>query len=270
MNNYRQEWPVDAHVHFHNEMRVAPTLDAAALNFRAAGRRADGLLGVLLLTQAKAERVFETLQDSPRAGEWRMHPASAEAETLIARRGPDSIAVVCGRQLCTAEGLEVLALGTREQFPDGLPLGDAIASVQNSGAVAVLPWGFGKWLGARGRQVENAFENGVPGGLFAGDNGGRLASLPKPRLIRRAAARGYRVLPGSDPFPFASDHRRVGAFGFLARTELPESAPWRSLRTWLLGTNDSPAPYGSGCNAVRFVINQFGIQLYRRFQRGAA
>jgi alcohol dehydrogenase class IV len=35
-------------------MRVEPTLNAAALNFKAAGRRIDGLLGVLLLTQALA------------------------------------------------------------------------------------------------------------------------------------------------------------------------------------------------------------------------
>lgn len=270
MNDCRQEWPVDAHVHFHDAMRVAPTLDAAAMNFRAAGRRSDGLLGVLLLTQANTERVFETLQDSPRAGDWQVGPASAEAETLIARRGTEGIALVCGRQLRTAEGLEVLALGTRERFPDGLPLGDAIASVQDSGAVAVLPWGFGKWLGARGRQVEQAFSSSAPERLFAGDNGGRVGSLPMPRLIREAAARGFRVLPGSDPFPFAGDHRRVGGFGFMASTELPLSAPWRALRRWLLGSTGSPLPYGRGCNPLRFAFNQVGIQLYRRIRRGAA
>jgi hypothetical protein len=240
------------------------------VNFKVAGRRAEGLLGVLLLTQAKTERVFETLQDSPRAGDWNVGPASAEAETLIARRGSESIAVVCGRQLRASDGLEVLALGTRERFPDGLPLADAIASVQGSGAIAVLPWGFGKWLGSRGRKVQNEFSSGTPDLLFAGDNGGRVGSLPMPRLIRAAAARGFRVLPGSDPFPFAADHRRVGAFGFMAATELPLSAPWRALRSWLLGSSGSPVPYGRGCNPLRFALNQIGIQLYRRFERGAA
>lgn len=270
MNDYRQEWPVDAHVHFHNAMRVEPTLNAAALNFKAASRRLDGLLGVLLLTQARAERVFESLQDTSRAGDWNVGRASAEAETLIAERGPESIAVVCGRQLRTEEGLEVLALGTLERFPDGLPLANAIASVGDSGAIAVLPWGFGKWLGARGRKVENVFSGGAPDRLFAGDNGGRVGSLPMPRLIRMAAARGFRVLPGSDPFPFAADHRRVGAFGFMAMTELPLSAPWRALRSWLLGHAGSPLPYGRGCSPLRFAVNQIGIQWYRRFQRGAA
>lgn len=257
-------------MHFHDAMRVAPTLDAAAVNFKAAGRRADGLLGVLLLTQADTERVFETLQESPRARDWQVGPASAETETLIARRGTEYVAIVCGRQLRTGEGLEVLALGTREEFPDGLPLADAIASVQNAGAVAVLPWGFGKWLGARGRKIEHAFSCGAPERLFAGDNGGRVGSLPMPRLIRKAAARGFRVLPGSDPFPFAGDQRRVGGFGFMAGTELPLSAPWRALRTWLLGSAGSPLAYGRGCNPLRFAFNQVGIQLYRRFHRVAA
>lgn len=270
MNDCRQEWPVDAHVHFHDALRVAPTLDAAAMNFKAVGRRVDGLLGVLLLTQSNTERVFETLQESPRAGEWQVVPASAETETLIARRVTEFIAVVCGRQLRTAEGLEVLALGTRDRFPDGLPLADAIASVRDSGAVAVLPWGFGKWMGARGRQIEQAFARGAPERLFAGDNGGRVGLLPMPRLIGESAARGFRVLPGSDPFPFAGDHRRVGGFGFLAATELPISAPWKALRTWLLENKGSPLPYGRGCNPLRFAFNQLGIQVYRRFQRGAA
>lgn len=269
MNDCRQEWPVDAHVHFHDAKRVAPTLNAAALNFKAAGRRIDGLLGVLLLTQARTERVFETLQDSARAGEWEVGPAVAEAETLIARRAKECIAVVCGRQLRTREGLEVLALGTRERFPDGLPLAEAIASVQDSGAVAVLPWGFGKWLGARGRRIQEAFASGTPDRLFAGDNGGRVGSLPMPRLIRKAAARGLRVLPGSDPFPFAADYRRVGAFGFVVSTALPESAPWRALRSWLLGSDSSPVPYGKGCNPFRFAFNQLGIQLYHGLNRGA-
>jgi hypothetical protein len=270
MNNCRQERPVDAHVHFHHAARVAPTLDAAALNFKLAWRGTDGLLGVLLLAQAMSEQVFETLQDSPQAGDWNVRAASAEAETLIARRGADSIAVVCGRQLRTDEGLEVLALGTRERFPDGLPLADAIASVQASGAITVLPWGFGKWLGARARHVGNAFSGGAAERLFAGDNGGRLRALPIPGLMRAAMERGFRVLPGSDPFPFAADHRRVGAFGFMASTELPLSSPWRALRTWLLDSAGLPVPYGRACNPLRFALNQVGIQMYRRFQRGAA
>ena len=270
MNDHHEICLVDAHVHFHDAGRVAATLDAAASNFRAASDRGAGLLGVLLLAQTMAERVFESLQGSPRAGDWSLRPARDEAETLIARRERDCIAIVCGRQLRTEEGLEVLGLGTGARFPDGLELADAIGAVQHAGALAILPWGFGKWLGRRGRRIKNALAESWSDPLFVGDNGGRLKSLPMPRLIRAAEARGFRVLPGSDPFPIAADHRRVGAFGFMAETELPESAPWRALRTWLLGRSISPVPYGSGCNPIRFAVNQVGIQLHRRLKRGAA
>jgi hypothetical protein len=270
MNEHREKRPVDAHVHFHAPARVAPTLDAAAANFRAVAGTGDGLLGALLLAQASGERVFEYLQESPLAGDWRMTPARDEHETLIARRGADRIAIVCGRQVRTDDGLEVLGLGTIADFPDQLPLADALQAVRSSGALAVLPWGFGKWLGRRGRRVRAALASSRPGELFVGDNGGRLATLPIPATIRAAEQQGYRVLPGSDPFPIASDHRRVGAFGFFAQTTLPESAPWRALRGWLLAIPRSPRPYGSGCGWFRFALNQAGIQLQRRLRSAPA
>jgi hypothetical protein len=142
--------------------------------------------------------------------------------------------------------------------------------VRSSGALAVLPWGFGKWLGRRGRRVRAALASSRPGELFVGDNGGRLATLPIPATIHAAEQQGYRVLPGSDPFPIASDHRRVGAFGFFAQTTLPESAPWRALRGWLLAIPRSPRPYGSGCGWFRFALNQAGIQLQRRLRSAPA
>ncbi|MGH8249924.1 MAG: hypothetical protein ACREVI_04380 [Steroidobacteraceae bacterium] len=257
-------YPVDSHVHFHDEARVAPTLDAAAANFRAAGSDGRGLLGMLLLTQIAGERVFESLCERPTAGEWLIEPAAEEAETLIARRDEDSVAIVCGRQLRVDDGLEVLGLGTLANFPDGLALADAVQAVQESGAMTVLPWAFGKWLGPRGRRIDAMLEPGQADRLFVGDNGGRLELSGVPSLLGTAERRGFRVLPGTDPFPVAADHRRVGSFGFLSESVLQESAPWRSLRAWLMGRSSSPERYGQGCGLLRFVVNQAGIRLRRR------
>src|SRR5688500_14328849 len=76
-------WPVDGHVHFHETELVAPTLDAAAANFRAVSGRSEGLLGAILLTQAAGEHVFEALQASPRVDGWTLAPARDEPETQI-------------------------------------------------------------------------------------------------------------------------------------------------------------------------------------------
>jgi hypothetical protein len=260
-------WPVDGHVHFHRPDRVAATLDAAARNFRAAGKRAQGFLGALLLTQAAREEVFESLAGTSSIDGWRLEPAAGEAESLIARKYSSAIAVVCGRQVRAADGLEVLGLGTRAVFPDGLPFADAIETVRGSGALTVIPWGFGKWLGRRGKAVEDAFSSRTRRELFVGDNGSRLDLLGRPSLVRTLEARGFHVLPGTDPFPFAAGERRVGGFGMYAEFVPDIATPWRQLRAWLEDRAASPEPYGRATGAARFAYNQFGIQVYNRFFR---
>ena len=255
--------PVDGHVHFHTLERVAPTLDAAAANFRAMSRGSDRPLGAVLLTQTANERVFEALLASAPVPGWTFVPARDEPETLIARQDTATVAVICGRQVRTCDGLEVLALGTRQEFPDGLTLTEAVDVVQKSGALTVLPWGFGKWLGERGKQVATMLEARGADALFVGDNGGRATLMGMPALIRTSARKGFRVLSGTDPLPVAGDYRRVGGFGFLADIEVPEEAPWRALRAWLVARRASPEPYGRACGPVRFAVNQVALRLGR-------
>ena len=263
-------WPIDGHVHFHSQASVAPTLDAAAANFRAVGGSSEGWLGGILLTQASGERVFETLLTSPTTSGWSFTPAQDEPETLIARQGMSMLAVVCGRQVRAEDGLEVLALGTREVFPDGLPFDEAVEAVRRSGALTVIPWGFGKWLGERGKRVKKTLDLLGTQGLFVGDNGSRLGLFGQPALVRASEQRGFRVLPGTDPFPFAGGYRKVGSFGFIAELNPAESAPWHGLRAWLMEQTVSPKPYGRASGPFEFVFNQVGIQVYNRLFRKRA
>jgi len=256
-----QDLPIDGHVHFHTIDCVAATLDAAAANFRAISRVSAGPLGAVLLAQAARERVFEALLASAPVPGWSFVPARDEPETLIARRGAATVIVVCGRQVRTDDGLEVLALGTRQEFSDGLTLAEAVDAVQASGALTVLPWGFGKWLGERGKLVATILEARGAEALFVGDNGGRATVMGVPALIRTSAQKGFRVLSGTDPLPVTGDYRRVGGFGFLAEIEVPEEAPWRALRDWLIARRASPEPYGRACGPVRFVVNQVALRL---------
>jgi hypothetical protein len=257
-------WPVDGHVHFHSRNRVEPTLDAAAVHFRVQGGRTEGLLGALLLTQTSGERVFESLQAGHPVGAWTVAPASDEPESLIARRGPVAVAIVCGRQVRAADGLEVLALGTCQTYPDGLPFMEAVQRVHESGALTVLPWGFGKWVGERGRRVEQVLDTLGPGRVFLGDNGNRLAVLGLPGLIRTGQREGFRVLPGTDPFPLSGTPGRVGAFGFCSAIEPPATAPWRALREWLIAQSSSPPAYGNAVGPLRFVLDQVGLRLHKK------
>jgi hypothetical protein len=77
----------------------------------------------------------------------------------------------------------------------------AVRAVQDSGALTVLPWGFGKWWGERGRRVERLVNELGANAVFLGDNGSRPQALGRPRLIETGERQGFRVLPGTDPFP---------------------------------------------------------------------
>jgi hypothetical protein len=260
-------WPVDAHVHLHRLPDVAPTLDAAASNFRGLAPTGQRLDGCLLLTQMSRERVFEALVGQGMAGDWRLESVPDEPETLIATKDEHSLALICGRQVRADDGLEVAALGTLQTFADGRPFAETLAEVMDSGAIAAIPWGFGKWLGARGRSVEAELARQGDGRVFLGDSGSRAWPFAEPALIRRARARGLPVIAGTDPFPFAGDRRRVGSFGFLAEIEPDPAGPLRSLRAWLAGLQSSPVLYGRPSGPFRFLLNQLGVQVHNRLRK---
>jgi hypothetical protein len=188
--------------------------------------------------------------------------ATAEAESLLAcRDGGAVLGLVAGRQIVTAEGLEVQALGTMVTFPDGEGLDATLDRVRAAGAVAVLPWGFGKWSGRRGALVEARIREGGAGDLFLGDNGGRLAAGPRPRLLDLAESRGLVVLPGSDPLPIPGQERRVASFGFVLDGPVDADRPAESLKAGLRGLAASPRAYGRATGLAPFVRNQIFMQL---------
>ena len=260
----RPRLAVDAHVHFHRRRLVAPTLDAAARNFSRVGNQTGRFLGALLLAESARERVFENIFGSSTWGGWHLSPVAGELETIIASSGRGKIVIVSGRQVRCELGLEALALGSTREYPDGLELDETLDRIRADGALAVVPWGFGKWMGRAGKVIRELFSTRSPDTLFAGDNGGRLQLWRMPGPLEAAARAGFKVLPGTDPFPFAGDYRRVGAFGFLARTDVSQSAPWRSLKLWLEGPGSAPEPYGQALNPVQFLLNQGWMQVHNR------
>lgn len=263
--------PVDAHVHFYKREKVSELLDSAAFNFDSlrAGSP-DGIRGCLLLAETANYRVFDELRDTVKVGGWSINECHDEPHSLLAERGSCTLSIVSGRQMRTAENLEILALGTARNYPDGLSLAESVEAVHDSGALAVLPWGFGKWTGERLVLLNQMLEWVQPEAIFLGDNGGRLGIIDAPPVLTSAACRGFRVLPGSDPLPLPREYTRVGSFGFIAELELSKRDPWRVLRDWITARSASPMPYGRPLGVGRFLVNQLGIQVYHRLRGGSA
>lgn len=209
---------VDMHVHLYPFHRLHTVFDSAHRNLRQAAPEADRFALCL------AERAGQHAFDAMRRGElkpavWRVGPAPEGGGLDL--RAPDGscLWLVPGRQLVTAERIEVLALGRDLALPDGQPLHDTIANVRAGGALPVLPWGFGKWLGARGRRVRAAIEGADPGSLAVADTYLRPRHAPPSPNLRLAASRGLAVLAGSDPLPQPGEEEVAGRYGVLVEGE---------------------------------------------------
>jgi len=267
---------VDAHTHIYDCFDKAAFFRGASANFQHAARhlgRPSAPIGCLLLTERQDGHYFRQIYDgvdTDNVGGW-VFSRTAEDCSLLAQRHDGSeteLLIVAGRQVATRERLEVLALGTGETFSDGLALPMALAAVVESGAVAVLPWGFGKWWFDRGRQIRNALDAGVPGQVFVGDNGGRPGLIPRPKQFGIAARRGIFDLPGSDPLPFRSEEARAGSFGFILDGAIDRLRPADGLKKLIRRQSTQPTLYGQQESVQRFVVNQLRIHALKRTRSG--
>jgi len=267
----------DAHVHIHDCFDLSLFLHAAFSNFRHAVLRIScdrSYTPVLLLTEGRGQRVFRRLSEEAEkgrdaigqrsAGIFRFYPTGEPESLRIENAERQSLFLVSGRQIVTAERLEVLALATVAEIPDGLPLRKTVAYVEKEGALAVIPWGFGKWSGKRRGVLIEYLVSRREASFFLGDNGGRPNFLRFPDIQREAPGVSLKVLPGSDALPFPSELRKVGTFGFTLQEELDLRRPGTTMKLVLMKPGVAPAPFGSHESIPRFARNQMTLRIWKR------
>ena len=240
---------IDAHVHLHDPANALGDLRQAAMGFMSVSGGMQP--AVAMLAERAGFDVFGLLASQL--------PATEEDAVLWFQHEHQRLMLVAGRQIVTAEGLEVLALGTREQVADGLPLKSVLARLAAIDALTVLPWAVGKWLGRRGRIIDRCLSHAEPGSLFLGDNGGRPGWWPVPRFDS-----GFKVLAGSDPLPIAGSAACVGRYGSRVACSLPERYPLRSLKRFLRQADTPIERYGKLASTARFLFDQGRLRLVRR------
>ena len=240
---------IDSHVHFYPSFRP----DRFFAAFRAAAARNGAReAAVMLLCEREGQDVF---------GEWssgRGLPASMRVarreERALLLEGDDGglpVAVVAGRQIACAERVEILALGTRERFRDGIPASDAVAAALDAGSFPVLAWGVGKWLLSRARVVDSLLRRWPAEELALGDTSLRPTFWPTPGPMAEGATLGRRVLRGSDPLPRAFEETRAGQYGDLADDVLPSDRPLLSKILSVL-RDDDLRPAGRRAGPLQF------------------
>jgi hypothetical protein len=242
---------IDGHVHLHRPSHALEDLELAARNFTWVDEHVS--TAVVMLAERAGYDAFSVLAEKlPAAG-----PDAVwyESETL-------NLLIVAGRQIVTKEGLEILGLATHSPIPDGLSAHGVLCRLRNSDALAVLPWGVGKWLGKRGHLVDELIAETPSGQLFLGDNGGRPSWWSVPQFSRKV-----RVLAGSDPLPLAGTTAEIGRFGSRITGELDESRPVAHLKQLLRDPHTRISTYGRLTPSLRFLSNQARLRFSRNRNR---
>jgi hypothetical protein len=263
-------WMVDAHVHFHPHFSLTEAFGAAEAQFERWARRLqlpESAMGCLLLAENEGEARFRQLRERDAdaiGGAWRVSPTEEEASLVVSRDREARFVLVAGRQVVTVDRLEVLVLGTVEPVPDGITLEEAIDRAAAALALAIIPWGFGKWWGRRGARLARLVARHQERPFFLGDNGGRPHGFPRPPLLRAAVGQGLWDLPGSDPLPLPGEAMRAGSYGFLLPIAPDLARPFTQIRDAVLGARSQPTPYGRRAGLLHFVQAQTALRRRRR------
>lgn len=263
---------IDGHVHIHTCFPLQKFLDSAAANFQNASMELDrtgDVATILLLTESTGDDCFAALRDPgsrirQSAGQWRFNPTD-ELQSLTAENAKrHRIILIAGRQIVTAENLEILWIGTAQRISDGLPIRQLIDHVTASEGIAVLPWGPGKWYGRRGKIVKEIITTYKGDNLFLGDNGNRPIFWPTPTNFRYAKDKGIRILPGSDPLPLVTEVGRAGTFGFYIDETVSTLRPCSNILKILRNHSKHFRSFGRLESPGRFLRNQFCMQLIKK------
>jgi hypothetical protein len=266
---------IDAHAHLYSCFEVGSFLECTFSNLSEAGSRDScGVQPACVLFVLSMPGVdgFGRLRSALEQGthdsdlgdeNWQVHGTAERVSVCMAVRDR-SLVAIAGRQVNSRERLEVLALGTRQQFEEGQPARTLIQEVAQAGAIPVLPWGVGKWLGRRGQLVEELIEDPDLPPFFLGDSAHRPTFWPQPSQFRRAEEQGIKNLSGSDPLPFPREVQRAGSFGVVLDESLNLERPAQDLKQKLLDPSTTFRQFGEGEALARFVRNQLKMQ-FRKF-----
>lgn len=265
---------IDAHVHIYDCFDIEKLLDSAWNSFHnhALQHTLQGdFTGLLLLTETSEHNWFAELSAKialqtarqMSLGKWKFVPTAEDFSLFASGPHGQKIFLIAGRQIVTAEKLEVLALITHRTFTDGLSLEATIHVIQAAGGIVVLPWAVGKWLGKRGKLIHQMIRDNHESPIFLGDNSGRPQFWRPPSQFKTIEQQGRPVLRGTDPLPLSSETTRPGNFGLALAAKINVKEPGKHLKALLLDPEAIWQPYGTLETFWRFLKNQLAIRGYQ-------
>jgi hypothetical protein len=263
---------VDAHIHFHPCFNAEKFFDEGRNNFHSFATQQEiiSFQSVLCFTESFGCNIFGELSkkadNREKIGAWDIQKTDEQNSLLLKDSAGFEIFVIAGRQIVTKEKLEVLALGLKEDIHEGKPAGEVIKQVIASHSLPVLPWGFGKWLGKRGKIILELVSS-QKYSCYLGDNGNRPWFMGKSRVFAMGLDGGMFNLPGSDPLPFVSEVVKPGSFGCIMEGSLRNKQPFHDLYELITQASKPFAQFGKPESAAHFLRNQIAMQLVKRSRK---
>lgn len=168
-------------------------------------------------------------------GSWRVTATPEEGQSVLLEDSQGrKLVLLAGRQVETAEKVELLALGADLEIPDGESFARGWEYIKDSNAIAGLNWAPGKWMFRRRKVVEQILKQATPETLVICDSSLRPPLWPEPLLMKESRERGLQVIAGSDPLPRRNESALVGSYGVWIGETLNCKAPAAQLRQLLL------------------------------------
>ncbi|MFH0880538.1 MAG: hypothetical protein V2A34_12550 [Lentisphaerota bacterium] len=238
----------DLHVHFYPFYNLEAAMRSAfqRLSILAGAKGPQKTIKIVGLAERSDCHFFRDLKARTQAVKGFSVSDFPEDENSLSIRADtqgDELLLLAGRQIVTSERLEVVALTADMAPSDGQPVRTVLDQIRKSGAVPCINWAPGKWLGPRGKIIASLIRGGRPGDFVLGDTTLRPSLCGEPGLMREARKKGFVVIAGSDPLPFAGEENKPGVYGSLWETEFDPAQPAESLRKLLL---TAPSPRLAG------------------------
>lgn len=260
---------VDGHVHFYSMFHPHIGLDAAASSFRAVrsirGLPSGGPDCLIVVDDSRSEGFARLVTRG--ADGWTI--AAGDALSVHATRDRDGarLTVIAGRQIRTRNGLEILGYFTTASILDGPSLATLVEAVLASGGIPVVPWGFGKWWGRRGREVRELLASSLSSRIYLADSATRPHTMPAPRLFELASRMKVPVIAGTDPLPFGGEERKIGRYGFALEAAGTASDTADDLRAVLRSRMIEPVIFGRRERTAAALGLQLRMQARRSMAR---
>ncbi|NOY58957.1 MAG: hypothetical protein GXO75_08500 [Calditrichaeota bacterium] len=250
---------LDGHVHIYPVFNISLALQTALKNFALCRNDADAK--IWLLTERSDCHFFADLKNTKIEGY--VFQPTLEAESFLVRDAKTDaplLYILAGRQLIAKENLEICALASTVTVADKeLRAKDLILKVLENNGVPAVNWAPGKWFGDRGKVVRSLLDEFTPENLLISDTTMRPTVWPTPKIMADAMKRGYKVIAGSDPLPFAGEEKYLASYVSTISGDFDADRPANTVRKLLLDQSTPVIRCGKRSGPFAFIKRQIRI-----------